>query len=156
ASVSFDGEDPVTVSDLYDAALTDSSNDAYDALVEIAGVDWLNSQFLTADRGFPDTVIQRSYVEGGAITSPPMTITENGRSVDLPERDPTLDLGVPNAGNRSNLYEMADAVSRIVQHETIPVAQRFRITDADADGMRAALLAAEGFIAPGIQASLGS
>ena len=156
ATVSFDDGEAWAVKDLYDAAIVDSSNDAYDRLVQIAGVDWLNSQFLTPARGFADTVIQRSYVDGGALDSPPMAISENDHSVDLPERDEQGDYGVPDAGNRSDLAEMTDAVSRIVLADEVAPAKRFKIGLGDAANVRQDLLETDGFVEPGVTAALGS
>lgn len=156
ATVSVDGEDGAwTVEDLYDEAITDSSNDAYDLLVQIAGVDWLNNAFLTPDHGFHQTVIQRSYVYGGGLPSPPMTISEGDRTVDLPERDPGGNPAVPDEGNRSDLAELAQSVARVVLHEQLPPERRFPIGGADAMALRYALLAADGFLGPGIHDALG-
>lgn len=156
ATVSIDGEEGAwTVEDLYGGAITDSSNDAYDLLVQIAGVDWLNTTFLTPDHGFHQTVIQRSYVNGGGLPSPPMTISEGGRSVDLPKRDAGGNPAVPDDGNRSDLGELAQSVARVVLHEQLPPERRFPIGGADAMALRYALLAADGFLAPGIHDALG-
>ena len=65
ATVSFGNGAPRTIRSIYDDALRLSSNSDYDLLVEIAGVDWLNEQFLIPARGFPVTVIQRSYTGDG-------------------------------------------------------------------------------------------
>ena len=128
---------------------------AYDRLVEIAGVDWLNTVFLSPERGFPETVIQRSYVEGGVVVSPDMTVTEGDHTVDVPERDPQGDYGVPDVGNRSNLRELADSVSRIVLYAQLPADRRFDIGQSDADALAQALAASDGFMAPGVAAALG-
>lgn len=156
ATVSIDGEEGAwTVEDLYGEAITDSSNDAYDLLVQIAGVDWLNTTFLTPDHGFHQTVIQRSYVNGGGLPSPPMTISEGGRSVDVPKRDAGGNPAVPDDGNRSDLGELAQSVARVVLHDQLPPERRFPIGGADAIALRYALLAADGFLAPGIHDALG-
>ncbi|MDQ3898250.1 MAG: class A beta-lactamase-related serine hydrolase, partial [Actinomycetota bacterium] len=144
-----------TVSDLYDEAIRYSSNDAYDCLVEIAGVDWLNEVFLTPANGFTATVIQRSYEDGSVISSPQMTITEDGRSVDIPARTPEVDLGVPDAGNRSDLAEMVDSVRRVTLDAELPPGERLGLAPADVALMTDALLGADGFLEPGVVDALG-
>jgi heme A synthase len=47
ATVRFGGGPPRTIKSIYEGAIRVSSNADYDLLVEIAGVDWLNSEFLT-------------------------------------------------------------------------------------------------------------
>ena len=64
ATVAFGNGAPRTIRSIYDAAVRISDNGAYDLLVEIAGVDYLNKEFLSPARGFPKTVIQRSYTVG--------------------------------------------------------------------------------------------
>ena len=74
------------VSDLYTGAITASNNEDYDLLVLIAGVDFLNTQFLTATNGFPRTVIQKDYAGYDLRASPEMTISEGERTVSIPAR----------------------------------------------------------------------
>jgi hypothetical protein len=156
ATVTFDdGGDTWNVRDLYVAAITDSSNDAYDRLVQIAGVDWLNATFLTPENGFPDSVIQKSYVDAGPVSSPPMEVQEAGRVVDLPAHTPTIDLGVPDSGNRSNLAELTDSVVRVAIDGELPNDERFAIDPADVRALAKALLEADGFLLPGVVSALG-
>jgi Beta-lactamase enzyme family len=144
-----------SVRDLYVTALRDSSNEAYDRLVQIAGVDWLNQDFL-ADNGFPVTVIQRSY-SGEGVASAAMTVAEGDRSVDVPARDPDpdADYGVPDAGNRSDLYEMVNAVRRVTLDAELPPADRLGLAPDDLAAMSQALLDSEGFVDPGVARALG-
>ncbi len=139
-----------TVSDLYDEAIRDSSNDAYDSLVEIAGVDWLNEVFLTAANGFADTVIQRSYAYGHVISSPEMTVTEGERTATIPARAPEVELGVPDAGNRSTVAEMVESVRRVLLDAELPVTERLGLAPEDLEGIADALLGADGFIETGV------
>lgn len=145
-----------TVADIYDAAIRDSDNQAYDRLVQIAGVDWLNQSFLTRANGFGVTVIQRSYTEGGMITSPGMTVTEAGRGVELAARVSVVDYGVADRGNRSDLAEMTDSVRRVVLDDELAVADRLDIAPVDMAGLADALLGAEGFVEPGVADALGT
>ena len=146
ATVTYASGGTVSVRSLYRAAVEESSNDAYDTLVEIAGVDWLNTTFLAPERGFPETVIQRSYTFAGVISSPAMTIREGGRETELPARSTSGGFGVPESGNRSNLHELAESVRRVVLHGALPPQERFAIEALDALDLEHALLAAEGFI----------
>ena len=144
------------VRDLYDEAIRHSSNDAYDNLVEIAGVDWLNEVFLTPANGFADTVIQRSYVRGDVISSPEMTVTEADRTVTLPARTPVVELGLDDAGNRSTLAEMVESIRLVALDAELPEAERLDLETADLEAMADALLGAEGFIDAGVVDALGS
>ena len=71
ATVRFGTGAPRTIRSIYDGAIRVSSNSDYDLLVRLAGVDWLNNQFLTPARGFPVTVIQNSYTTCGNVTATP-------------------------------------------------------------------------------------
>lgn len=143
-----------SVRDLYTDAIRDSSNEAYDHLVQIAGLDWLNDEFLTPENGFPVTVIQRSY-SGEGVQSPDMTITEGDGSLDIPARDSDTDFGVPDSGNRSDLAEMVDSVRRVTLDAQLPAADRLGLAQDDLDAMTQALLDSDGFFEPGVAEALG-
>jgi hypothetical protein len=143
-----------SIRDTYDAALRWSSNEDYDELVRIAGVDRLNREFLP-DHGFPATAIQEPYGEEEQVTdSPPMALTEGGREVDVPERLAESDYGC-DGGNCTNLFEMTDALRRVVLDAEIPAADRFDLDPSDIAGLTDALAGAEGFIGPGVADALG-
>jgi hypothetical protein len=143
-----------TVRAIYDAAIRDSSNEDYDLLVEIAGVDWLNREFLTPARGFPVTVIQHSYTVGGMLDSPAVAVAQDGRRSVLPARAASAVPECP-AGNCSDLLEMSESVRRVVMNDEIPAGDRFRIDRADVAGLAAALRGAEGFFGPAVVQVLG-
>ena len=155
ATVSADDGWTSTVRDLYDAALRHSSNEAYDQLVQIAGYDWLNNAFLTPANGFPTTVVQRSYSGIDITTSPAITVTEGARQTVIPARASTADYGCPEAGNCSDLFELVDAVRRVVLDAEVPPADRFPIDAADVAGLTDALAGAGGFMTSGVTAALG-
>jgi len=154
ASVDFGGSNSTTIRALYDAAIRQSSNADYDGLVEIAGVNWLNREFLTPARGFPATVIQRSYTVGGTLDSPAITLTEGGRRVVLPARSASAVPECP-AGNCSDLFDMSESVRRVVLNDEIPAAERFQISRADVAGLTDALRGADGFLNPAVAKVLG-
>ncbi len=156
ATVAFGNGAPRTIRSIYDAAIRISDNGAYDALVQIAGIDYLNKEFLTPARGFPTTVIQRSYTAGGHLrTSPVLTLTEGSRKVVIPARTGRTDTDCPQS-QCSNLFEMSESVRRLVLHTEIPQAERFRVASTDVIGLNSALLGAEGWIEPAVARVLGA
>jgi hypothetical protein len=156
ATVAFGNGPPRTIRSIYDAAVRISDNGAYDALVQIAGIDYLNKEFLTPARGFPTTVIQRSYTVGGALrSSPALTLTEGSKKVVIPARTGRADTDCPQS-QCSNLFEMSESVRRLVLHNEIPQAERFRIASTDVIGLNSALLGAEGWFEPAVARVLGA
>jgi len=140
--------------DYYDAALRWSSNEDYSALVRIAGVDRLNRQFLPA-HGFLATAIQEPYGPGEQVTfSPEMTLTEGAREMVVPERQGDPDYGC-DAGNCTTLFDMSEALRRVMLDAEEPAAERFDLSPADIAGLQDALGGAEGFLAPGVVDALG-
>jgi hypothetical protein len=143
-----------TIRSIYEAAIRDSSNYDYDLLVRIAGEDRLNSVFLTAANGFPVTSITRSYAGGDVDDSPPMVLHEGDKRTYVPAREADL---APEcqAGNCSNLFEMAESVRRIVLDDELPAEQRFDLDPADVKDLTQALLDADGFFPPAVTAVFG-
>jgi len=155
ATVAFAGEgDKSTIRSIYEAAIRDSSNYDYDTLVRIAGVDRLNSVFLTAANGFPVTSITRPYAENDVANSPAMTLEEGSKRTVVPARVGTLKPEC-DAGNCSNLFEMTESVRRIVLDDQLPPEQRFNLDPADLKDLRQALLDAGGFFPPAVKAVFG-
>ncbi len=157
ATVTFDDPDDSgsrTIRSIYEAAIRDSSNYDYDLLVRIAGVDRLNSEFLTAANGFPATSITRAYAGTDLSYSPPMVIAEGDTRTYVPERETTLTPEC-DAGNCSDLFELAESVRRIVLDGELPPDQRFNLDPGDIDGLRQALLEADGFFPPAVAAAFG-
>ena len=146
---------PYNVRQLAEEAIRDSSNEAYDLLLQIAGLDWLNNEFLSPANGFPVTVIQRSYTGWGVRWSPAMTVVEGDRKLELEPRESTADFGCPDEGNCSNLIELTDMIRRIVFADRISEPERFGVSADDIPPLRDALLAADGFIEAGAAAVLG-
>lgn len=156
ATIAFDdGLPSQTLRSIYEPAIRDSSNYDYDLLVRIAGLDRLNSEFLTARNGFPVTSISRSYGGLAFDESPAMVLEEGGRRVYVPVRKAEL---APECGtgNCSNLFEMAESVRRIVLHDQIPAEQRFDLDPVDVKALASALQKAEGFFPAAVTRVLGS
>ncbi len=158
-SLGFTGEAVVdggyTVHDIYDAAIRYSSNSDYSWLVRIAGIEWLNREFLP-NEGFIATSIQEAYGgEGEQVAySPPMTLTEGDRSLDVDERFGYDDYGCGGA-NCTDLFDLADAVRRVVLDAEIPANERFSIAPSDIAGLDDALLGAPSWLEPGVREALG-
>jgi hypothetical protein len=157
-SLGFTGEAVVdggyTLREYYDAALRWSSNEDYSELVRIAGVDRLNRHFLP-EHGFPGTAIQEPYgAEEQVTVSPEMVLTEGDHEVTVPERDGDADYGC-GGGNCTNLFELSDALIRVVLDAEVPAADRFDLAPADIAGLQDALAGADGFVASGVAEALG-
>jgi len=136
ARVTFAPETADSLRAIVDRAVRVSSNSDYDLTLLLAGVDRLNREFLTAARGFPTTVLQRSYMGLGVPDSPACTLEERGRTHVVAARPAQPDDGCPEEGNCTNLFELTEALRRFVLHDELPAAERFDLDPAD----RAALL----------------
>lgn len=155
ATITFDdGLPSQTLRSIYEPAIRDSSNYDYDLLVRIAGLDYLNDEFLTARNGFPVTSINRSYGGLPFNESPAMVFEEGGRRAYVPVRKSNR--SPECAGNCSNLFEMAESVRRIVLHDDLPVEQRFDLDPGDVNALSNALQKAEGFFPAAVQRVLGA
>jgi hypothetical protein len=155
ALVVFDiGEKARTLRSIYEAAIADSSNYDYDLLVQIAGRDRLNGEFLTAANGFPATSITRPYDDDDLATSPPMILDQGDRRTYVPERQAKLKPEC-DAGNCSNLFEMSESVRRVVLNDEIPAYERFDVDPSDIAALKQALLDADGFFPDAVAATVG-
>lgn len=157
-SSGFTGEATVdgafTLADFYDGAIRYSSNEDYDTLVRIAGVGWLNGEFLPS-RGYRSTRIQQAYAGGeGVAESVPVHLTEQGRELTLPARIGDDDYGCAGS-NCSTLLELVDSVRRVVLHDELATEERFEIAPRDVAGLQEALLGADSWIGAGVAEALG-
>ncbi|MCS7225505.1 MAG: polysaccharide deacetylase family protein [Gloeomargarita sp. SKYB31] len=140
---------------IIDRSIRESSNLDYDLTLQLVGLDWLNQTFLTPERGFPTTTLQRGYGGLNVYTSPPLTLREGQRQKTLPRRYAQAAYRCPARGNCANLFELTEAVRRVVLHHELPPVERFRIADADIARLIEALCRAEpSFLAAGAQAAL--
>ncbi len=142
---------------IVDRSIRESSNYDYDLTVQLVGLDGLNQQFLTPERGFPTTELQRGY--SGVLnlyTSPGLTLREGNRQKYIPPRSQRGAGRCPGQGNCANLFEMTEAVRRVVLHGELAPQEQFRIPPDDADRLTESLCRAEpSFFAPGARAALG-
>ncbi len=156
ASVSFDNGTPSrTLRSIYEPTIRDSSNYDFDLLVQIAGLDRLNEEFLSARNGFPVTSISRSYAGLDLTESPAMILEEGDKRTYVPARTAKR---APecNTGNCSNLFEMTESVRRIVLSAQLPPDQRFDLEAADIAALGDALQEAEGFFRKAAAGALGA
>jgi hypothetical protein len=123
-----------------------SSNEDYTLNLRISGIDQLNSQFLTAERGFPHSAIMRGYVtarpwvyrrdEPQRITlihkdrQTSWTHTWSGKSWSRDRGATVID---SDTGNCTPTAALATCLHRLFFHEALPEAQRFRISSEMAD-----------------------
>ncbi|HVF14758.1 MAG TPA: hypothetical protein VM942_09185, partial [Acidimicrobiales bacterium] len=155
ATVSLDTGYTATLREIYLSAVVDSDNFDYDVLLLVAGFDRLNAGFLSPANGFPTSVIQRSYAGIDVRWSPEMTLEEHGRVTVVPGREGVGDYECPDEGNCSNLFEMSEAVRRLVLDQSLPPDERFDIDPADVHTLREALAGTGSFFAPGVEQAVG-
>ncbi|HYI62825.1 MAG TPA: serine hydrolase, partial [Acidimicrobiales bacterium] len=155
ATVSLDTGYAATLREIYQSAVTNSDNFDYDVLIVIAGFDRLNTDFLSPANGFPSTVIQRSYAGIDVRWSPEMTFEEGGRTVVVPAREGVGEYECPDEGNCSNLFEMSEAVRRLVLDRSLPAEERFAIGPDDVQALVEALAGTGSFFAPGVEKAVG-
>jgi len=122
--------------------------------VKIAGVDRLNSTFLTAANEFPVTSIFQSYAGEDLSHSPGMTLQEGKRRLHVPARNAVLAPKCPSE-NYSNLLELTESVRRVVLNDELPPGERFDFAPADTAALKAALGKADGFFPAAVAATLG-
>ncbi len=142
---------------IVDRSVRESSNFDYDLTVQLVGLDWLNQQFLTAERGFPTTQLLRGY--SGTVniyTSPGLTLREGQRQKVIPARSQRGIGNCPGQGNCANLFELTEAIRRVVLHEELDPSEQFRLPAADVAALTQSLCRAEpSFFAAGATAALG-
>jgi hypothetical protein len=114
-----------------------SSNEDYTLLLRLTGIDWLHERFFTAERGFPKTALMRGYTaarpwaylreEPQRIVHPRVTLTHQwrGRSYAAERGCTIID---SQTGNVTTTRELCETLRRIMFHEQIEPAERFRIT----------------------------
>lgn len=119
-----------------------SSNEDYTLLLRLTGIDWLNTQLLSAERGFARTALMRGYVLGrpyGYVREEPQRVTLrsadgsrtrviehvwSGRSYSEEKGATVIDA---RTGNVSTPRELAHCLRRVLHHEESP--DRFRLSD---------------------------
>ncbi|MBU1493232.1 MAG: class A beta-lactamase-related serine hydrolase [Actinobacteria bacterium] len=146
-----------TIRSVYEPAIVHSDNQAYDRLVRLAGVDFINLDFAPA-QGLDSVRIGSSFSGLGVTVSPAFTLSEwiEVDDVDIPPWVPAPDGPVLNertvetrnasrayGDNDADLFDLAEAVRRVMLAGDIPAEQRFPMTPGDLEAVVAALCVAE-------------
>jgi len=132
-------------------AIGRSSNPDFDRLVELVGFDEINRDFLVPRNGIHDTVFLRGY--GGrhrdettgvstARHSPTITLRQGRRVQTLEARHGTGTYDCPDEGNCTTLLDLTETMRRVMLHEELPVAERYRLREPDLAVLRDALAVA--------------
>lgn len=119
-----------------------SSNEDYTLLLRFNGLDHLNGSFLTPERGFTRSALMRGYWKARPYTYKP----EERQRITLRAQDGRIEFvehlwaghswsaerGATvidsRTGNMASTRDLADCLRRIVFHELIPEAERFKIS----------------------------
>lgn len=121
-----------------------SSNEDYTLLLRVAGLDWINTRLLVKERGFPGSAIMRGYTrerpwayvreerqrvrllasEGGREDV--IEHLWSGKSYSQERGCTILD---PETGNVTTPRELAECLRKVVYHERLPEAERFRLSE---------------------------
>jgi hypothetical protein len=130
---------------LYCAALTWSSNLAYDRLIRVAGLDEINHKTLTEARGFHYAAFGRAFASGedGAplYESPEIGYVEGEQKGAIPARSGSGKVErCPEGDNCAALFELLDPLSRVVLHKELPESERFDIAPIDVRRLKAFLI----------------
>ncbi|MCA9581110.1 MAG: hypothetical protein KC416_04905, partial [Myxococcales bacterium] len=146
------------VSSIVDRAIRVSSNEDYDRTIRIAGFDELNTVWLSDERGFPTTNIKGGYA-GFEVKNPPgYTLTEGAKTDVVPAR--AAQGTYPCASGKSNctnLFELTEAVRRVVLRDEVPLAEQFDIPEKELALVESALCnATPSFFADGAKKVLGA
>jgi hypothetical protein len=136
-----------TVREMISEIFRRSSNEDYTLLLRLCGIDSLNTDFLTSERGFPATALMRGYTaeqpwrysqrERQRITlhseaKAPVQVIQHlwsGRDYGA-ERGITV-LFAEN-GNLTSPRVLCDCLRRVLFHEVLPASDRFRISSGQA------------------------
>lgn len=154
-----EGEFDGPLDDIYSQALLHSDNECYNRLVEVAGWDEINERTLTARWGLPIFVIRARYGsahKGHSLKKSPKISyrTEEGwQTIDRRRGH----VGFPHCprGNCVTIFELHDAMRRIVLWDELPEAQRFPIPEVDQERIRGYLLEARNRLQPSARKAWG-
>lgn len=160
ATVTFPGETPETLRAIIRDSLIVSDNLDYSRTVRVTGFERMNEVFLTAENGFPNTVIQRSYIAGfSVIDVPGFTLSLDGREKAIPayrtsRTYPCVGDGrpLPNCGN---LFDLLNTIRRVMLNDEIPEPERFVLASSDVAFLQQTLLEVPSEFAGGVAQVLG-
>ncbi|TNE51784.1 MAG: hypothetical protein EP343_02675 [Deltaproteobacteria bacterium] len=130
------------------------TNENYDRLTRIAGLQSLSEFSERKKYGLPNLVVQRGYAGGSVRRSPKIRFLESGRVGVIPTR--RWSQRNPNCrSNCTTLFEIQEIVRRVGLHHELPVAERFPIYASDATRWKTSMLTYWKWIQEGVEAALG-
>jgi len=128
-----------------------SSNEDYTLLLRLSGIDRINTKFLTPERGFPHSALQRGYVAERPWvyrTREPQRITlrstmdgktetfEHTWSGHSYAADRGTAIFDKQTGNLTSPHELAECLRRVIFHEQLPEGERYQLTPAQLEFVR--------------------
>jgi len=144
-----------TIRSIYEPALIRSDNRSYDLLVRIAGLDFLNQQFLPS-HGLDSMTIGSDLSGLSVRVSPAYTLTERvpvGEApitlppyiVDFTRRESVGSRSSSRSyrSNNTDLFDLGEVVRRVMLHDQIPAEHRFSLSESDVEALAAALCISE-------------
>ncbi len=154
-----EGEFDGPLDDIYSQALLHSDNECYNRLVSIAGWDEMNERTLSARWGLPIFVIRARYGsahKGHSLKKSPKIryrTDEGWATIDRRKGS----VGFPHCprGNCVTVFELHDALRRIVLWNELPESQRFPIPESDQERIRGYLLEARNRLQPSASKAWG-
>ena len=119
-----------------------SSNEDYTLLLRFNGLDRMNAEFLTPERGFTHSALMRGYWSARPYTYKPaerqrITLRAQDGRVDFVDhtwsgRSYSEERGASvidsRTGNMASTRDLAECLRRIIFHDLIPPAERFRLS----------------------------
>ncbi len=171
ARVQFDDGFAATVSSLYESAITVSSNESYDRMVQMAGLGYLNDVFLPGygfdsfefrysmtllDLEHPPGYVLSEMVTVGSPPSAEYRVLEVAGSTTV---DSTTETTVPAFEDRNDtdLFDLVDGLRRVMLAGEIPEDERFELSAADLEGLQDSLnVAYPSFLEVGAAQVLGN
>lgn len=140
-----------TVREMISEVFRRSSNEDYTLLLRLCGIDQINTNFLTVERGFPGTALMRGYtaerpwnyvqkekqrmvLHDGTDSSPRVIEhTWSGRDYSAEQG---ITVKFAENGNVTSTRVLCDCLRRVLFHAELPVGERFRIGDEQARFLR--------------------
>jgi hypothetical protein len=139
-----------SVRDMIYGSFNCSSNSDYTLLLRLAGIDWMNTEFLTAGKGFSATALMRGYV-----TDRPWVYTrDEEQMVRISDGNVEVErthlwsgtsyadnigCSVYNTGGTANCSptdDMAEVMRRIMFHESLDTEEQYDVREEDLDWLR--------------------
>jgi hypothetical protein len=139
-----------TIRELIHGVFNCSSNSTYTLLLRFAGLDWINTEFFTPEKGFNNTTLMRGYV----LESPWVYTRTQPQRIVLSEGDASVErvhewsgtsyadlagcsiYNETGTANCSSPDDMVEHVRRLIFHESLPPSERFDVHQDALDWVR--------------------